>query len=1251
MRPDQAEQILNAEVTGVLEKYSVHIKKFQRRFLRCQREFISYWYYKDRPPSPHQLPSKALHLGRDVVRIEKIPQTLSFELYNEKDERVLLLKGSTFGEYKMWSDVLEAKINFLVRRNDDEEEGTEKEEVLETRFLTNTFTMLSLMSEEEIDELANTSLDEIFNPPSLSSPSALSSSSPRRGDNNNSFRPSSSSSSSWALPQGDEDDAKGACNSNKIQTTVEGITKTLELMRDVYRDLCAEVLHDDVGAAGNARVSPKSTSRREKRKRQRLCGHLFQLYYVALESRLVMEVGSVLGEQKLGVDQLLECEEPVPLIMLLFGCLRRLKTFDASTKEAGLAIAKVDDLDAAASLLSYGTSGLESVLVTQATLVASVVSVAIRQVESAWKQEVEALREWWDHPLAADSASVDNRRSSRRYSDPKPLPKLSSSVFVALGDVLGEIQFLSSSFPSSPSPCPSSPAADRQEHTQDQEQQQQVTYLRSKVFTGAVLFLSGQLQTLPMKPVRGPVDEQVVVALIHDMALCRERVRELQERYCDNDAGVEVAGVFLGALERFMTEAAVGAVLDGFLRTDETLRKLLGYLFVHPMWMRGEVTPVLIKMFKVFLETRQASFPAVMHDRFESRALRTFLVLYLRQFLAAYPIRKRFGEEDLLRYMDDENAMREWVDYQGQWCSREARTKQLWILKTIRIFLLMPVSETLGIVSDTLMEMNAHPAVALPLYDLLRYCLKFRADVTSSSECNAVLAVVNKFISQQLSSRPVPPQALSSPFKILLELFPRAGQSHVTGEPWNIDIDAAETRDGSGGGGETLLAITSLVMKNNEKLLASAASAAATAVGDPPAPVATKASGPAGVAAAAASASPDHVAVIRIPGVRGPSSLAIPVESEREEESSGGAAQEEATSEPSRRPPPSPLREEMQEVDEEAASSTTAAPAAAETPALPEPIPVAAATESHADDDEMGDVSVASSNPFDDDDDEDEDEEEKEQPRPQSTGSGGMFGRRAEPAAVVTAAASSSPRAFQRPLSPVADDGKRVLHNPFADDQDDAGADFLAPRRFASGASTVSPRPQAPPPPPVVEAAPRRFGGGGWGEEGPEGGRTVQQTVTRPQMSQQLAPVVAPPQPPPSPQQEHRRSFGRAMVVSQPAVPLRQSLPPPPPPPPQQEQRRSFGGAMLVSESMAVPPRRPPLSPPSQPQPQQEQRRCFGGAMLVAAPPRGGPPPGMPPPPGQRRPDDVAPPQQQQQQTQESRRSFGGKGGAGWWDG
>jgi hypothetical protein len=432
----------------------------------------------------------------------------------------------------------------------------------------------------------------------------------------------------------------------------------------------------------------------------------------------------------------------------------------------------------------------------------------------------------------------------RRQDREPPLSLHLSAVFGTIGTILTGLRF----------------DKDVQE---DDELQAKAHYLRSKAFSSAMLYLTGELQTLLVQHVRDKADEAVVVALLQDLSQCPERVQALQAKYLgregegttgrggsDDDqdgesTSDEVGEVFVTALERFMADKAAAAISDYFLRTDEAVARLGGLLFVHPTWVQGDVTPLLVKLFKHFLEEKLAVLPSVVHDRFEARVLRSFLALYLRQFLKAYVGGKHFDAEETMQCMNDENTVREWVDFRAKWTCREARMEQLWVLKAVRVFLLMPLSDGLGVFSDIYVEgTGAHPGVILHLYDLLRYCLKLRTDV-SPSDITIVLAVVGAFVAATSAARVGSPPPMPSSVKLLLELFPRAGHVHITGEPWSLGAAAAA---GKGGGGsnpvseETMLGITSLVMKNNEKMRAAAKKAALYS-------------------------SPEHRAVVRMPEV------------------------------------------------------------------------------------------------------------------------------------------------------------------------------------------------------------------------------------------------------------------------------------------------------------------------------------------------------------------------------------------------
>ena len=1046
--------VLNLEVQGLLDKWSKGVKKWQRRYVKCQRMVLAYYHYHGHPPGPNDEPALLLDL-KDVARLEKQPHTLSIELYNAKDERVLMLRGTTFGEYKMWSDVVEAKVLFLREHEDAPEEA------MVTRFHTNTCTMLSLMSDEEVEELACSMMDEIFH--------ALLSTLP------------SSPAAPWETDDDDKDTA-----SLDGEALMSGLGQALDLMEGLGQDLLAEL---------------RNTTAAETSKRK-LCLRLFQNYYVSLTNHLLSHVGPVLGAESVGVDRLME--HPVASIMGLLSCLKRVQGYDEAAAATAAALRGMDDgggegiiKETAASLLSHGGGGLESMLVTDGTLVASIVSLAIRDVERRWLQEVAVLTEWF--------------ASTSEATPPSPHV---SAVFDTLGGLLSDVQA-----------------------AQHDDLAEVAAKIRSKVFTNAILFLAGLVPTLPAPHVRHEGDEQVVHALLDDMDTCRERVAIVQKTYLGGSgvgsrlAAEEQVDILLTSVERFMADVGAAALLDHFLRSDQTMPKLLGLLFVHPTWAHGDVTPLLVKTMKHYLDTERTALPAVVRGRFEARVLRTFLVLYLWQFLRVSATGKRFEGEDMLHFMTDENLVREWVDFRSQWTARDARLEQLGIFKAIRVFLVMPLAEGLNLFSDMYVAVaGGHPSLLLHLYDLLRYCLKLRADVPRS-DCTTVLVVVQEFMTITRTAScaggaPSPPVPAAA--KVLLDLFPRAGQYHVTGEPWSLEVgekvDALQEK--------MMVGITSLVLANNERLRETAE----------------------GATTKTCNASPEHKPVMRLPvlveaGAMADTAAAAAGQGHDEGEGEeGGLARppEEVQAAPARPLAPAVAEAEVvasflgNDAQTQPPPDGEALPVSPQGPEpLPEPVPIVAVatpvesrrvqSERREETQGGGDAPVPSSpsasssasNPFGQEEEEEEEEEERDgvhRITKEEAGSAartsprfGIFRRReqqavAAPAPHVTPALPmpTRPPPPPAPISPekASRSPRRMFRNPFADEED-------TPRIIAQGRS-------APPPPPPPAPARRRFGGGGAFEE-------TSETVVDQQ----------PPAPPPQPQQPQppsppvkRRTFG-----------------------------------------------------------------------------------------------------------------------------
>lgn len=398
------EDVLNLEVQGVLEKWSKHIKKYQRRFFRCQRDCISYFHYKGHPPATGAEAAWILDL-KDVVRLEKLPQTLSFELYNAKDERLLMSKGSTLVVYKLWTDVLESKINHLRER------GEAAEEEMVTRFETNTFTMLSLMSAEEVDELAQTTLDELLLP---AAPRASSSSSFSVGEG--SLEASQlAAAAAWEAGGEEEDEKEGKQQQHLDHEQIESMAHRLGDGLAVMEELCLDLLSEVKDADASSK--------------RRLCGRLFGRYYASLEAHLLLRVGPVLGEEVLGVDLLMK--QPLRTIMVLFVCRKRVQHFDIAIKKAaetlsGAANGREGNVGATVSVLSEGSSALESLLVTETTLVASIVSLTLHEVKQRWSDETQALIKWFAPPssspstaFSSSSVSLDSPRGEHQRGSGK----------------------------------------------------------------------------------------------------------------------------------------------------------------------------------------------------------------------------------------------------------------------------------------------------------------------------------------------------------------------------------------------------------------------------------------------------------------------------------------------------------------------------------------------------------------------------------------------------------------------------------------------------------------------------------------------------------------------------------------------------------------------------------------------------------------------------------------------------------------
>lgn len=187
---------LRLEGQGVLEKYGAgHLvgSKWQKRYVKCQRDLLEIHHYKvgvgsicgrpSQPPPPRSDLSSFIQINHtpiqgappargavpsrivDLQQIDRLlakPDTLTMELFLRRDgARAVLLRASTVGELEFWAGIIRAKIEYCQARAAAGEEGAEA--ALKLKFVTNTFTMLSLMErDEEVAELAEATVEEAF---------------------------------------------------------------------------------------------------------------------------------------------------------------------------------------------------------------------------------------------------------------------------------------------------------------------------------------------------------------------------------------------------------------------------------------------------------------------------------------------------------------------------------------------------------------------------------------------------------------------------------------------------------------------------------------------------------------------------------------------------------------------------------------------------------------------------------------------------------------------------------------------------------------------------------------------------------------------------------------------------------------------------------------------------------------------------------------------------------------------------------
>jgi len=80
---------------------------------------------------------------KDISRLYKHKEILTFDLYNVKGEQVLRFKSTGEKDMESWVDILERKIDYLKNHHADDSD-------FEITLVTNTFIMLQLMNDVEI---------------------------------------------------------------------------------------------------------------------------------------------------------------------------------------------------------------------------------------------------------------------------------------------------------------------------------------------------------------------------------------------------------------------------------------------------------------------------------------------------------------------------------------------------------------------------------------------------------------------------------------------------------------------------------------------------------------------------------------------------------------------------------------------------------------------------------------------------------------------------------------------------------------------------------------------------------------------------------------------------------------------------------------------------------------------------------------------------------------------------------------------
>jgi len=326
---------------------------------------------------------------------------------------------------------------------------------------------------------------------------------------------------------------------------------------------------------------------------RRLCERLFRRYYTAIRSRLLLEISSELGPH-LTVDDLVN--KPMSLIVRAINFVERLKELISR-----------EELSA---FEGPGGEGLDNYLCPMETFTAAIVSTTIKLVDDAWTGEIQkyqhrirAVRPRGGSAASFGATLLDLSTSSNLSStrNLKEVPPRLSVIFGAIDDVFDALTPLDDS---------------------------KATFLRRKVFTSCILFVSGNFQSIQPKndlPNLSGETERYIGAMLKDLDQCTYHLERMREEWSASCVVPEISEVFISASQKFMT-AFSKLFVQRFFDNDESLPKLFSLLFNSALWANGEATTTLISKCRLFLNMKQEEVPASLHAAVEMRLLRGFLL-------------------------------------------------------------------------------------------------------------------------------------------------------------------------------------------------------------------------------------------------------------------------------------------------------------------------------------------------------------------------------------------------------------------------------------------------------------------------------------------------------------------------------------------------------------------------------------------------------------------------------------------------